>query len=79
MQVMQEHCDELKINYSQSRWCRNTVTSWKWTIPNAGDAGTLWRAENELFPMQVMQEHCDELKINYSQSGDAGTLWRAEN
>ena len=48
-------------------------------IPNPGDAGTLWRAKNELFPMQVMQEHCDELKINYSQSGDAGTLWRAEN
>ena len=62
MQVMQEHCDELKINYSQSRWCRNTVTSWKLTIPNqvmqehcdelkinysqSGDAGTLWRAEN---------------------------------
>ena len=59
---MQEHCDELKINYSQCRWCRNTVTSWKLTIPNqvmqehcdelkinysqSGDAGTLWRAEN---------------------------------
>ena len=59
---MQEHCDELKINYSQS-----------------GDARTLWRAKNELFPMQVMQEHCDELKMNNSQSADAGTLWRAEN
>ena len=58
---MQEHCDELKINYSQS-----------------ADAGTLWQAKNEQFPIQVMQEHCDELKINYSQSGDARTLWRKE-
>ena len=79
MQVMQEHCDELKINYSRS-----------------ADAGTLWQAKNEQFPMQVMQEHCDELKMNNSQcrwckntvtswkwtipnAGDAGTLWRAEN
>ena len=59
---MQEHCDELKMNYSQS-----------------ADAGTLWQAKNERFPMQVMQENCDELKMNNSQSADAGTLWRAEN